>query len=120
MPAGSRGSSLYVRDGNFSANGPGVLRYAESLSGTAADNIGLAALENFHYSELSGTIDYHIDGSYQVLVHLSGSNPDLYSGYPIALNLNIGGMLPEAFEVLFLTGDFDKAILNAIKQEQVD
>ena len=29
------------------------------------------------------------------LVHLAGNNPDLYDGYPIELNLNIGGELPE-------------------------
>ena len=55
-----------------------------------------------------------------MLVHLAGSNPDLYDGYPIALNMNIGGMLPEAFEVLFMTGDFTEAILNRIKQSKLE
>jgi len=120
LPAGSQGSSLYVRNGVFRTNGPGILSYSGSMSATPVENIGLSALENFQYSELDGTIDYNPDGSYQLMVHLVGSNPDLYDGYPIALNLNIGGMLPEAFEVLFLTGDFDKAILNRIRQERLD
>jgi hypothetical protein len=120
LPAGSRGSKLYVRNGVFRANGPGTLNYSGSMSAAPVENIGLSALENFHYSELDGTIDYNTDGSYQLKVHLVGSNPDLYDGYPVALNLNIGGMLPEAFEVLFLTGDFDKAILNRIRQEKLD
>jgi hypothetical protein len=120
LPAGSQGSKLYVQNGVFRANGPGVLSYSGSISAAPVDNIGLSALENFHYTELDGTIDYHSDGSYQLMVHLAGSNPDLYDGYPVALNLNIDGMLPEAFEVLFLTGDFDKAILNRIRQEKLD
>jgi len=120
LPAGSQGSSLYVQNGIFRASGPGILSYSGSISAAPVENIGLSALENFHYSELDGTIDYSPDGSYQLMVHLAGSNPDLYDGFPIALNLNIGGMLPEAFEVLFLTGDFDKAILNRIKQEKLD
>ena len=120
LPAGSRGSSLYVHNGVFRANGPGILNYSSSMSAAPVENIGLSALENFHYTELDGTIDYNTDGSYQLMVHLVGSNPDLYDGYPIALNLNIGGMLPEAFEVLFLTGDFDKAILNRIRQEKLE
>jgi hypothetical protein len=120
LPAGSKGSKLYVRNGVFRANGPGILSYSGSISAAPVENIGLSALENFHYSELSGTIDYNPDGSYQLMVHLAGRNPDLYDGYPVALNLNIGGMLPEAFEVLFLTGDFDKAILNRIRQEKLD
>jgi hypothetical protein len=120
LPAGSRRSSLYVQNGVFRASGPGILSYSGSVSAAPVENIGLSALENFQYSELDGTIDYNPDGSYQLMVHLTGSNPDLYDGYPIALNLNIGGMLPEAFEVLFLTGDFDQAILNRIKQEKLD
>ena len=120
LPAGSRGSSLYIHNGVFRANGPGTLNYSSSMSAAPVENIGLSALENFHYSELDGTIDYNTDGSYQLMVHLAGSNPDLYDGYPVALNLNIGGMLPEAFEVLFLTGDFDKAILNRIRPEKPD
>lgn len=120
LPVGSQGSSLYVRNGVFRANGPGILSYSESLSATPVENIGLSALENFHYSELIGSIDFQPDGSYQLMIHLAGSNPDLYDGYPIALNLNIDGMLPEAFEVLFLTGDFDQAILHRIRQEKLD
>ncbi|MEE8339703.1 MAG: YdbH domain-containing protein [Xanthomonadales bacterium] len=120
LPTGSQGSSFYVRNGVFRANGPGILSYAGAISAAPVENIGLFALENFHYSELDGTIDYHPDGSYRLMIHLAGSNPDLYDGYPIALTLNIGGMLPEAFEVLFLTGDFDKAILNRIRQENVN
>lgn len=120
LPAGSEGSSLFIRNGVFRAKEPGVLKYSQSMTSTTAENIGLTALENFHYSELDGTIDYHPDGSYQLLIHLNGSNPELYDGYPIALTLNIGGMLPEAFEVLFLTGDFSEAILNRIKQEKLN
>ena len=120
LPVGSQGSSLYIRNGVFRANGPGILSYSESLSATPVENIGLSALENFHYSELIGSIDFQPDGSYQLMIHLAGSNPDLYDGYPIALNLNIDGMLPEAFEVLFLTGDFDQAILHRIRQEKLD
>ncbi len=120
LPAGSQGTSLYIQNGAFRANGPGTLRYSASISTTPTENIGLSALENFHFSELDGTVDFNPDGSYRLKVHLVGSNPDLYNGYPIALNLNIGGMLPEAFEVLFLTGDFEKAIMNRIKQEPLD
>ena len=120
LPAGSQGSSLYIQNGVFRAKEPGVLNYAQSMTSTGAENIGLSALENFHYTELDGTLDYQPDGSYQIVVRLNGSNPELYDGYPIALSLNIGGMLPEAFEVLFLTGDFNEAILNKIKQEKLN
>ncbi len=120
LPIGSQGSSLYVQNGVFRANGPGILKYSGSISAASAENIGLSALENFYFTELDGTIDYNPDGSYRLKIHLAGSNPDLYNGYPISLKLNIGGMLPEAFEVLFLTGDFNQAILNQIRRELLD
>ncbi len=117
VPAGSRGSDLYIRDGTFRAQGPGVLNYSGSMPTDSVENVGLSALENFHYSELDGTINYQPDGAYQLTVHLAGNNPDLFEGYPIALNLNINGKLPKAFEVLFLTGNFDQAVMDRIKQK---
>jgi hypothetical protein len=94
---------------------PGTLTYTAADPATVAGNIGLQALANFHYHTLDGSIDYSSDGAYHILVHLAGNNPDLYDGYPIELNLNIGGELPELFDVLFLTGDFEAAILERIR-----
>ena len=51
-----------------------------------------------------------------VVVRLEGNNPALYDGYPVAFNLKINGSLPELFEALFITGDFEEAILKEIKK----
>ncbi len=63
----------------------------------AATNIGLQAMENFQYQDLSGTINYQADGTYRITIRLEGKNPDLYGGHPVVFNLNINGSLPAAF-----------------------
>jgi len=106
---------MFISNGSFNSTGPGVLNYTAADPATVAGNIGLQALENFQYEALDGTINYSSEGEYSILVHLTGNNPELYDGYPIELNLNIGGVLPDLFEVLFLTGDFEESILNQLK-----
>ena len=115
LPAGSDQTGIYVRDGTFSSNSPGRLSYTKE--GVAGSNIGLQALENFEYQDLSGTINYESSGAYLVAVRLEGKNPDLYGGHPIVFNLNINGLLPELFESLFITGDFEESILKQIRTD---
>jgi len=103
---------LSVVGGRFDARGPGRLRYS---TGGPATNIGLQALENFEYEELGGTLDYDANGDYTVVVELLGRNPDLYGGHPIRFRLNLGGAMPALFRSLFVTGDFDKAIIERLR-----
>ena len=113
VPVGSDQSGIHVQNGTFRSTAPGRLAYTKE--GMAGSNIGLQALENFQYRDLSGTFDYQSDGTYLVTVRLDGKNPDLYGGHPIVFNLNINGSLPELFEAMFITGSFEEAILNEIK-----
>jgi hypothetical protein len=115
LPVSSDEIGPYIHDGTFSSNIPGILQYEIADAGAVAGNIGLQALQNFHYSSLDGSINYASSGEYRISVRLAGNNPDLYEGHPVALNLNIAGELPELFEVLFLSGNFEEAILNRIR-----
>lgn len=113
LPVGSDQTGIHVKNGTFKAAGPGHIAYTKE--GLAGSNIGLQALENFQYKDLSGTIDYQSDGTYQIAIRLEGKNPDLYGGHPIVFNLNIGGSLPELFEAMFMTGSFEESILKQIR-----
>jgi hypothetical protein len=115
LPVSQDQTGISIKNGHFDAIGPGRIAY--SSEGLAVSNIGLQALENFQYKDLSGTINYQADGQYQVTIRLEGNNPDLYDGYPVAFNLTINGSLPELFEALFITGDFEDAILKEIKSQ---
>ena len=115
LPVSTDQTGINIRNGLFRSTVPGYLAYAKE--GVAGSNIGLQALENFQYQDLSGEINYQSDGSYQIKVHLEGNNPDLYGGHPVVFNLNINGSLPELFEALFITGDFEEAILEEIRKQ---
>jgi len=113
LPAGSDETGVYIRNGTFNSISPGRLAYTQE--GVAGSNIGLQALENFQYKDISGTVNYQSDGAYQIAIRLEGKNPDLYGGHPVVFNLNITGSLPELFEAMFITGDFEEAILNEVR-----
>jgi hypothetical protein len=115
LPVGSDLNGFHVQDGSFSSNGPGRLAYTKE--GIAGSNIGLQALENFQYKELSGTLNYESDGNYRISIRLEGKNPDLYDGHPVVFNLNVSGLLPEFFEAMFMTGSFEESILKQIKSQ---
>lgn len=116
LPLGSDKDGIHVRGGTFQAAGPGFLSYRKE--GVAAGNIGLQALENFHYKSLSGTLAYQSKGAYQVGIRLEGKNPDLYGGHPIVFRLNINGVMPALFEAMFMTGDFEESILKEIRTQK--
>lgn len=113
LPAGSDDRGVHIKNGTFTSTAPGRLAY--TMAGVAGSNIGLQAMENFQYQELSGTINYQADGAYQIGIRLEGKNPDLYGGHPIVFNLHINGSLPQLFEAMFITGNFEESILNQIR-----
>ena len=112
LPAGSDDTGMHISHGTYRSEGPGRLAYKKG--GVVNNNIGLQALENFQYKDLSGTIDYQSNGTYRIGVRLEGKNPDLYGGHPVILNLNINGSLPALFEALFISGNFEESILKQI------
>jgi hypothetical protein len=118
LPLESNQSGAHIKNGTFQSMGPGHLVYKPG--GVAGGNIGLQALENFHYQNLSGVINYQSAGAYMINLRLEGKNPDLYGGYPIVFNLNLDGSLPEFFEAMFITGSFEEAILKQVKGHQLE
>lgn len=86
-----------ISDGLLQTAQGGVLRYAPReapaalrLGGEGA-TLALSVLENFRYETLAIDIERDVGGDAEIAVHLRGSNPDVYDGYPIEFNLNISG-----------------------------
>ncbi|KAA9132646.1 hypothetical protein F3N42_05355 [Marinihelvus fidelis] len=113
IPVSQSGDGIAVTGGAFTATGPGRIAYT---AGAPATNIGLQALENFHFDSFSGTIDYDPAGPYAVKMDLLGRNPDLYGGHPVKFGLNLGGEMPAVFKSLFLTGSFEEALLERLRE----
>ncbi|MFT6734420.1 MAG: hypothetical protein ACJAS9_002621, partial [Polaribacter sp.] len=120
LPIEQQNKNHTVKNGSFASNKPGIIKYDSGQTQIAVEaNIALHALQNFHYEKLNGTINYNKKGDYKVKLHLLGSNPSLYDGYPIDFSLNLNGELSDVFQSVFLTGDFEKSIMERAKMNQI-
>lgn len=81
--------------------GGGVLRYAPGEVGDVLDaeefstGLFLEAVENFHYDSINLTLDEGEAEDLLLGLQLRGSNPDLYGGAPLELNVNLEGPLQQ-------------------------
>jgi len=94
--------TVVVENGVLATRGPGEIRYGgagapEAIKAAAAAEPSMdtlmTALRNFQYQSLRATLDGRSDGEAGVKLAVRGSNPDLYGGFPIALNVNLSGEL---------------------------
>lgn len=116
LPLSLSADSIEVRDGELTATQPGVLRY--QAPGATEDNLALKTLSNMRYHSLQAKLNYQPSGDYRVGVRLEGKNPQVLSGHLVAFNLNLTGSLPELIKKGIMAGDFDKPILEQIKNAQ--
>jgi hypothetical protein len=94
-------NGIIVDNAKFAADAPGVLQYdakqAPAALSSAGSSVGMAlqALSDFHYKELVVTLNRKLTGDTDLGLHISGSNPSFYNGYPVEFNLNLSGKLDE-------------------------
>ena len=106
-----------ITHGTFKALTEGVIKLKSDKDKEA--NIAFQALENFHYQEFSGSINYDAKGDYTIELNVLGSNPNLYNGFPIKLDLTLRGHLPEMLYSMIISGDMMKPILDDLEQRKV-
>ena len=85
-------------DGNIAAEEDGIIVYrGEAADAAATEQTKLLtdALKNFHYTELAGGLSGNANGELVLRLALKGANPDLYDGYPFAINVNLEGSLAD-------------------------
>lgn len=121
LPFSLKNGLIVIKDGNFKALDKGIIKYTYTDTDSGEEeNIALKALKNFHYDSLDGTFSYNEKGLYHMKLHLLGSNPDLYDGYPVDFILNLRGELSGVFRSLFLTGNFEDAIVEQVKASNLE
>ena len=121
LPFSLKNGLIVIKDGNFKALDKGIIKYTYTDTDSGEEeNIALKALKNFHYDSLDGTFSYNEKGLYHMKLHLLGSNPDLYEGYPVDFILNLRGELSGVFRSLFLTGNFEDAIMEQVKASNLE
>ncbi|MEX0807267.1 MAG: YdbH domain-containing protein [Dongiaceae bacterium] len=99
IPVEIRDDDIVIAAGRLDADEPGTLQYAPAEPPAALQGAGetaslvLGALANFRYDQLWLTLDRAAGGETGLGLHVRGSNPDFYDGYPIELNLTLTGEL---------------------------
>jgi hypothetical protein len=99
IPVAIENNDVIIAGGVLDAEAPGVLSYAPLAPPAALQGQGetvslaLSALTNFQYQALRLTVDRQAGGEMVVGMHVTGSNPDFYDGYPVEFNLNVSGAL---------------------------
>lgn len=93
------GESAAIDGAKLHSTVPGVLRYrprdapAGLVGAGESMELLLKALNDFRYNQLSMTLNGRAGGELIATMKITGANPDLYGGYPIEFNLNVGGKL---------------------------
>ena len=99
MPLRLTDDTIAIDNGELRTRGPGIIRYnIDPVDVDQEDEsiaLLLAAVRNFHYNEIIMTLNGTLGDELQVGLRVQGANPDLYDGYPIALNVNVSGALAD-------------------------
>ena len=114
---------LSVKQASLLADGNGgFIRYRPVETPAALQGAGeevslmLEALKNLDYQRFSISADGRPGDTFQVKLNINGSNPDLYDGHPVDLNVTLSGKLDELFRdvqrVLGITDEVQKQLLD--------
>ena len=116
IPVIVRDGEIILVDGALAALEEGIIVYrseASDAAQTEQTKLLTDALKNFHYTELRGGLSGSATGAVVLRLSLRGANPDLYEGYPFAINVNVEGSLAD----LFRHGTVGFRPLELIKQK---
>ena len=99
IPLRLMGDTITVDNGVLESTEAGVIRYVAAVPVGPPEEGGVAllitAVENFQYEALRATLDGRTGEDLDVAIRLTGANPELYDGFPIALNVNLSGALDQ-------------------------
>jgi hypothetical protein len=78
----------------------------------------LDALKNFHYDEISVTVDGRSGDEWSVKLHVEGKNPDFMDAYPFIFNFNLSGRLDEIIRSGLRSYDLPARLGEGISKER--
>ncbi len=96
IPVRLGADTIWIDNGFLESTIPGAIRYVPEEPSAATEagvTLLLQALRDFRYESLSMTLNGETGGETDIGLRISGANPELYDGYPIALNVNVSGEL---------------------------
>ncbi len=118
IPLRLDGGVLSIGDGNLAAANGGVVQFrsvaaTEALKGGGeAVALMLQALEDFHYDDLSVSLNKAAGGDAEIGLGLLGRNPDVLDGHPFRFNINLAGNLDRIVAALRAGGRISGDLLR--------
>jgi hypothetical protein len=126
IPVAVRSGAVAMPRGELAAKG-GVLQVrsqqvASLLSGGGQSaELLLDALRDFHYDELTVTVEKAFEGEAAVRLQLAGENPAVMNGQPFRINLNLAGnldrLVASLLEIARLSDQMVRATVRAVRSE---
>lgn len=126
IPVAARSGGVAIPRGELTAKG-GVLqvrsRQAASLLSGGGQSVELLldALRDFHYDELTVTVEKAFEGEAAVRLQLAGENPAVMNGHPFRINLNLTGnldrLVASLLEIARLSDQTVRATVRALQPE---
>jgi len=126
IPVLVREGAVAVEKGEISARGGALqMRSPQVASALAGGGQSVAllldVLKDFHYDELTVTIEKQFGGEAAVRLHLAGNNPAVLQGQPFQINFNVSGNLDRLvgslLEIARLSDRAVRATVRGAKQE---
>jgi len=111
-------TAAQIEQATLTADAKGVIHYQPKdpgALGTAGGALALKALANFHYDSLSLTLNGSTAAEMAAAIAVAGRNPDVYRGYPIALNVNLTGRFADIIAQGLGAAHVPAAVLQQIK-----
>lgn len=96
LPMRIADGSWLITDGLLKTDYPEQISYRPATPPAALTGSGdlvAKALSNFAYDSIAMTVNGDLLKDLAIKLTMKGKNPDLYGGYPISFNLNLGGPL---------------------------
>ena len=91
--------TISIENGVLESTEGGVIRYVAALPfgqpGEGGVALLLSAVRNFQYEAIRATLNGRTGEDLDVAIRLTGANPEVYDGFPIALNVNLSGALDQ-------------------------
>lgn len=122
LPLRLDSNGLSIDNGQLQARAPGgVLQlHSERIRAFGQSNPALQlatrALEDFHYDQLDGRLDYDPQGKLLLALRLHGRNPALEGGRPVNFTINLEEDVPSLLTSLQLGGRVNEAIQRRVQQ----
>lgn len=121
LPLSFTDGGVIVEDGKLRSHAPGgELRYYGAFSpGTLASNAQLAllagALEDYHFRELTGSIDYPTSGDLRLGLRIVGKSASLDKNRDLILNLNVENNIPQMLRSLQASRDLTESLEDSLR-----